>query len=1074
MTGPAGGWMAMGPAGIVHGQTDWDASGGRWGSAPVSGRVTAIVADPADPDNKVYIGTALGGVWKQVADADGAQHWEPLIEPESVITVGALALSAAGDVLWAGTGDSALGGDAVVGRGVLRITLATGAVVRYYAGGNIVGLPSPPATPVASGLPAGLVVSRLVVDPGATDHVIAATTLGVFELPAIDQGFTEVQLQPAAGAPVSVPATDLIYDTASADPAKHILWAAQTRGGGPVLSRRTGPAGQANYLVPAGPATDVGVPQASGLRAVLSQCAANPAIVYLAMATSWTSLGLWLTTGAPHGDTVPAGSIAWTQVTPPAPPRGILQAPYNLELAVHPAQPDIVYLGEARLWRTTAGTTSASPAWEQCGTVTATSQGIHWDQHALYIDPRFGTAGTFDGIRLWAGNDGGIWRSVDGGTGFGARNRGLQTLQFFQLVSHPAARPVILAGAQDNGVLRSDGSGSWLEISQGDGCYVSIDPGQPTTWYQGYVSYPGPKQRSGTGFNGFQGIQRSTGAGAIGSFSVVAGPTSLTQGTADSIDPNDDALFYAPFILIPSGTAGTAGELWLGTSRMYRSGDRGDHWQQVGPVLVAPVLTGNDPSPTTSRGISAIAAAPGHPERIYVGTSDGRLFRFDQPAGGTWPTGTAQAALELTAQPPPAGSPAGTPPVNALAVADPTLQGRFISDIAVVRTGTDDRVVVALGLNHITGGAGAVSPLGAASLAVSEDSGLTFSAVTVETLTFPDGSTLDGRHNYANAIAIDPTNPALMYIGCDVGVFKYQIGTDASPVAFNQGLPSAPVLDLDIWPRSGSGTPRLLRAATHGRGIFEADPAATGSSTVDVYFRDDVADDGRTLPTDATSPDPFGTGTVSAAASPDIKIESDYRDTGTPTRVSTTDYTPAGPLDFIGFASMAEGTLVGGQSSTVWVQVHNRGPAAAASVQVRAYWAEKSGGALPDLPSGFWAGFPGSDPPTSAWQPLGPPVTIATVRPGEPALASWAWTLPGSGTGTDAGLIVAVTSAQDTFQAPASLTAPEAARESKYVAYRDVSTGIPEWELVTLIVVGVGLGVAAGVGIGYAIAHGQH
>ncbi|HUJ66622.1 MAG TPA: hypothetical protein VLX59_13840, partial [Acidimicrobiales bacterium] len=771
MTGPAGGWMPMGPAGIVHGQTDpLDASFSGWGTAPVSGRVTSIVADPSDPDNKVYIGTALGGVWKQVVDTDGTQHWEPLIDQESVITVGAMALSAAGDVLWVGTGDSALGGDAVVGRGVLRITLATGAVVRYYAGGNIVGLPSPPVTPVASGLPAGLVVSRLVVDATSADHVIVATTVGVFELTAIDQSFVEVQLQPAVGGPVSVPATDLIFDTSSADPSKHILWAAQTRTGGPVLSRRTGPVGPTNYLAPV---TDVGVPAASGSRAVLSECAANPAVVYLAMATSWTSLSLWRTTGAPHGDTVPAGSIAWTQLTPPAPSDGIRQAPYNLVLCAHPTQPDIVYLGEARLWRTKTGAVAASPnPWEQCGTVTTTSQGIHWDQHSLYIDPRFGSTGTFDGIRLWAGNDGGIWRSVDGGTGFQARNRGLQTLQFFQLVSHPVARPVVLAGAQDNGVLRSDGSGSWLEISQGDGCYVSIDPGQPTTWYQGYVSYPGP-QRSGPQFAGFRGIQRSTAAGAIGSFSVVAGPTPLTVGTTDSIDPNDDALFYAPFILIPSSTAGTAGELWLGTNKLYRSGDRGDHWQQVGPVLVPPLA---GVSPTTARGISAIASAPGHPERIYAGTFDGRLFRFDQPSGGTWPTGTAQTALELTAQPPPGGSPPGTPPVNALAVADPTLQGRFISDIAVVRTGTDDRVVVALGLNHITGGTGPVPPADAASLAVSEDSGLHFTSVTVDTLTFPDGSTLDGRHNYANAVAIDPTVPAVMYIGCDVGVFKYQIG----------------------------------------------------------------------------------------------------------------------------------------------------------------------------------------------------------------------------------------------------------------------------------------------------------
>jgi hypothetical protein len=1060
VSGPTGGWTPIGPAGIVHGQTAAvDADMTRWGTAAVSGRVTSIVADPSDPDNKVYVGTALGGVWKQVVDGDGTQHWEPLIDQESVITIGALALAADGSVLWAGTGDSAFGGDAVVGHGVLRIDLTAGTIVRYYAGGNVVGLPSPPVTPLASGLPAGqLIAYKLVVDPGNVDHVIVATSLGIFELTAIDQGFTEVQLQPAGGAAaVSVPASDLLYDSVSADPAKHILWAAHLRPGGPVISRRLGPVGPTNFLIPA---PDLYVPPAAttpqGQRAVLSQCASNPAVVYLAMATSDTSIGMWRTTNAPNGDAPPA-TTAWSALTPPAPQNGIKQATYNLVMAVHPNQQDIVYLGEARLWRTKTGAVGASPnPWEQCGTVTPTSQGIHWDQHALWIDGSSGSAGTFDGIKMWAGNDGGVWRSVDGGSGFGARNRGLQTLQFFQLVSHPTARPVVLAGAQDNGVLRSDGSSSWLEVSQGDGCYVSIDANQPATWYQGYVSYPqtsndGTARPAGAQF---LGIQRSTDAGSIGSFRVVAGPSAKTPGTTDSIDPTDDALFYAPFMVIPSGTAGTAGEVWLGTSRLYRSTDRGDHWQKVGPVILPPVTR----SPTVLQGVSAIGYAPGHPERIYAGTSNGRLFRFDQ-TGGSWGTGAAQTSTELTAN---------------LTTASASFTSSFVSDIAVVRNGGQDRVVVALGLNHITGFAPTSVPR--PSLAISEDSGGTFAPLTVDTLTFPDGTTLDGQHNFANAVAIDPGNPALAYIGCDYGVFRYQVGVDPSPAAFNQGLPYAPVLDLDIWPRDGSGSIKVLRAATHGRGIYETDISSSPPATPGafVYLRDDVADDGRDTPMADTSPDPFGAGTVSSSATPDIKIESEYRTGGTPTRVSTTDYTPAGPLDFIGFASLEEGSLVYGRSSTVWVQVHNRGPVPATNVQVRAYWAEQSSGSVPDLPSGFWTGFPAADPPASDWHPLGPAVTIPRIRAGEPNLASWPWTLPGTGSGTDGGLLVAITSTEDAFVAPASLVATEAARGSRFVAYREVSTNIPEWELITLIVLGVGLGVAVGVGIGYGIAHGQH
>jgi hypothetical protein len=182
----------------------------------------------------------------------------------------------------------------------------------------------------------------------------------------------------------------------------------------------------------------------------------------------------------------------------------------------------------------------------------------------------------------------------------------------------------------------------------------------------------------------------------------------------------------------------------------------------------------------------------------------------------------------------------------------------------------------------------------------------------------------------------------------------------------------------------------------------------------------------------------------------------------TPTRASTTDYTATGPLDFIGFAQLQEGTLVDGKTSTVWVQVHNQGPEPATSVGVRAFLAAKTGGAYPALPAGFWTGFPATDPPGPDWQALGPAVTLASVRPGEPALASWSWTLPA--TGVETALLIAVTSREDPLVAPASLDPAQAAAQSKFVAFREVSTNIPEWELIGLIVLGLGLGA----GIAYA------
>jgi photosystem II stability/assembly factor-like uncharacterized protein len=71
---------------------------------------------------------------------------------------------------------------------------------------------------------------------------------------------------------------------------------------------------------------------------------------------------------------------------------------------------------------------------------------------------------------------------------------------------------------------------------------------------------------------------------------------------------------------------------------------------------------------------------------------------------------------------------------------------------------------------------------------------------------------LDVEHN---ALAVDRTAPDNIYVGADIGVWHSgDAGRNWSPL--ENGLPEAPVFDLQIHP-----TQRLLRAATHGRGVYE-------------------------------------------------------------------------------------------------------------------------------------------------------------------------------------------------------------------------------------------------------------
>jgi hypothetical protein len=74
------------------------------------------------------------------------------------------------------------------------------------------------------------------------------------------------------------------------------------------------------------------------------------------------------------------------------------------------------------------------------------------------------------------------------------------------------------------------------------------------------------------------------------------------------------------------------------------------------------------------------------------------------------------------------------------------------------------------------------------------------------------GNLLDVEHN---AIAVDRKSPQNIYVGADIGVWHSpDSGKSWKPLP--NGLPDAPVFDLQIHP-----TRRLLRASTHGRGLYE-------------------------------------------------------------------------------------------------------------------------------------------------------------------------------------------------------------------------------------------------------------
>ncbi len=86
---------------------------------PVGNRVTSVHGVHGEP-HTWYFGAASGGVFRSY---DGGVHWTPVFDDQPVLSIGALAVSAADpNVVWAGTGEAHIRSNVSLGNGVWRST----------------------------------------------------------------------------------------------------------------------------------------------------------------------------------------------------------------------------------------------------------------------------------------------------------------------------------------------------------------------------------------------------------------------------------------------------------------------------------------------------------------------------------------------------------------------------------------------------------------------------------------------------------------------------------------------------------------------------------------------------------------------------------------------------------------------------------------------------------------------------------------------------------------------------------------------------------------------------------------
>ena len=799
-----GSWTAIGPAPLPNGV----------GNNASTGRVTSIAIDPTN-SNKVYLGTAQGGVWRSL---NGGTTWEAIFDTADSLAIGALAVAPSNpSILYVGTGEFNACGDCFFGAGLYRID-------NVDTTPSLVGPINPQQTigNLTYKIFNGRSITKILVSPTDAATIFVSTARGVGgsgvnALGAIPTLAPRGVFRSANATSSSPTFQKLVVNTDnSAD--------APGTGNADICDMVMEPGSPDNILVAA-----IGLTIGSAVYRSTNATSATPTFtnqltitnssgtalpnirISLAINKSGSNVTVYagtsetptntsgctsLNSGAVRKST--DGGITWSgQLTGGG---GFCsgQCLYDMPIAVDPNDANLVYIGGQTSSTcggivrkaTDGGNFVPVPPNPPMNSFSNDSSGLHADDHAL----------VFDGAgNIYCGNDGGIWkRSATAATGTAWTNLNtspLNTLQFESIAVHPTDRFLMIGGTQDNGTeFQQTSTGAWSQTEGGDGGYCLIDTSATDTVNVVYYHTFFNQTANQIGFDRINLTQclpcknswesRGPGPFASGPVPLCDGTLSTTScdGTPSAMDNglqlSDSVLFYAPMALGP----GAPNTVYFGTDRLYRSSDRGDHMTVVSQASIT--NPGANGSP-----ISSIAIWPGGDNVRMIGTQNGQV----------WATANGSSTLVNLTPALPANPAGGTNKFIGRAMIDPNNK-----DVAYVTLSY-----------YAPAGQGIWKITDLSSAAISGGATPNWAAAGNGIPSIP-----------INAFAIDPQNSNNLYAGTDIGVYFSNDG-GASWAPFGTGLPRSAVFDLKIQPSN-----RLLRAATHGRGIWETALVSPGASTV--------------------------------------------------------------------------------------------------------------------------------------------------------------------------------------------------------------------------------------------------
>lgn len=501
-------WMPIGP--FTHTNT------GSWSSG--QGRVNVIVKDPNNPST-FYVGAPAGGIWKST---DAGLTWNTTTDNLPQIGVSGIAVDVNNsNIIYIATGDDDAGDSYSVG------------VMKSTDGGqtwNTTGL-NPGNSPSS--------MNDIYMHPSNSNILWVATNSGVFK--TTDAGVTWSNQNSLGGSngTAGLNIKDIKIHPTNPD----IIYAASSSR---IYKSTNG--GESFSLVSSG------LPNNGVSRYVIDVTPANPNVVYaLAADNSYNFLGLYKSSDSANSFTNVASSLTVGDIFESP------QAWYDMAMTVSDTNENEVYTGVLNIWKTTdsGATFTKINNWSS----PFSSSYTHADIHFL----RF-----FDG-ELFAGTDGGFYKSSNGGTSFTDLTAGMQISQFYRISVSKQSSSKMVGGLQDNGG-HAFSNGQWQNYYGADGMDTAIDPNNSNLYY-------GFTQNGG-------GLYYSTNAGAslTGSVSAPAG---------------ESGNWITPLAMSANG------ELFSGYNSLYKL--QGGSWTAV--------------SPSFGTNIDVLEIDEINPNNIYVGTN---------------------------------------------------------------------------------------------------------------------------------------------------------------------------------------------------------------------------------------------------------------------------------------------------------------------------------------------------------------------------------------------------------------------------------------------------------------------